>query len=113
MSTNTGNAGKGRRKGSRNRLPQEAREVLTAAIKSLSPNLEDWIRSVADGKRAKDPLMGNMVWERRPDPGLAASLTLQLAEYSVPKLARTEVANAQGQTLAITYVGLPPPGKSE
>jgi hypothetical protein len=30
-------------------------------------------------------------WIRRPDPGLALKLAMDMAEYHIPKLARTEI----------------------
>src|SRR5689334_4923023 len=69
----------GRQKGTPNKATAEARATFHAVFEKLAPEVEGWIREVAE-----------------TNPARAAELVLRLAEYFVPKLARTEIAGAEG-----------------
>ena len=69
----------GRQKGTPNKATAEARAAFGMVFEKLAPEVEGWILAVAE-----------------TDPARAAELVLRLAEYFVPKLARTEVAGAEG-----------------
>jgi hypothetical protein len=56
-------------------------------FEKLAPEVEGWIREVAE-----------------TDPARAAELVLRLAEYFVPKLARTEVAGVEGAEPLVVHV---------
>ena len=54
------------------------------------------LRSLREPGRLRSWLCGiarNLInnWLRRPDPGYAVTLALNVAEYHIPKLARTEI----------------------
>ena len=63
----------GRQKGTPNVVTREVREVFKLMFEGLAPDVEKWIRTTAE-----------------TDPSRAASLTLDLAEYHLPKLQRIE-----------------------
>ena len=80
----------GRVKGTPNKATAEIRSLFAKMLDGLAPEVEGWIRKVAED-----------------DPGRAADLTLKLAEFHVPKLARTEIAgdgDGEGGGLTIQVV---------
>jgi hypothetical protein len=62
--------------------------------------LAKWLASVADGEKAPRkrgaPAGTPVVWLRKPDPGLALRLAMDMTEYHIPKLARTEINGELG-----------------
>src|SRR5437868_5179896 len=86
----------GRQKGTPNKVTAEARAAFGMVFDKLAPEVEGWIREVAE-----------------TDPARAAELVLRLAEYFVPKLARIEVAepeDAEPLVVVIDLCGGSPPG---
>ena len=77
----------GRKPGVPNKATQEAREAVKAILDSNLPYLQSWIQSTAEG--IFDDLSGK--WVVAPNPAKACDIVQNLVEYSVPKLARTEV----------------------
>src|SRR5580658_3221651 len=88
------NAGKGRKAGVPNKATARSREVLAKIFEDNVETLEVWLKAVADGEKEPTADGVNGKWLRRPDPGLAARLMLDLAEFHVPKLARNELTGA-------------------
>ncbi len=96
-----GKAGPGRPKGRPNNATLGIREALTRVLEGNAENLLTWIASIAEGvkePRIEDgkPVLDQngepvMKWLRQPDPGYATRLILDMAEYQLPKLARTEL----------------------
>lgn len=93
------NAGKGRKKGSKNRAAKDVREAIARVLDSNTENFSRWLASVADGekeyryddegKAVKDDKGEHMFdWLRRPEPGNALKLALEMTEFQFPKLAR-------------------------
>ena len=68
------NAGKGRKKGTPNKATAAFRETVTKILEDNSENIQRWLAEVA-----------------AEDPKAAIDLITKLAEYSTPKLARTEM----------------------
>lgn len=103
-----GNKLGGRRKGVPNRTTAEVREVFKKILDDLAPEAEQWIRDTAAGvevERIDDE--GQTIKVRLPgDPKGAADLLLKLAEFHVPKLARTEVTGKDGEALTIKVMTL-------
>jgi hypothetical protein len=95
------NAGKGRKKGVPNKATTAAREALAALLRENAGLFQEWLTSVAKGE--KEPRMEDgkpvldehgkpiMKWLRAPDPGYAMRLALDVAEFHIPRLARTEI----------------------
>lgn len=77
----------GRKAGVPNKVTQEAREAVKALLDANLPYLQVWLQTTADG--VYDDLAGK--WIVPPNPGKACDIVQNLVEYSVPKLARTEV----------------------
>ena len=77
----------GRKPGVPNKATQEAREAVKAILDSNLPFIQSWIQSTAEG--IYDDLAGK--WIVQPNPAKACEIVQNLVEYSVPKLARTEV----------------------
>lgn len=67
---------------------QKVRRTLHLFLEANLGNLQKWIQQVADG----DP-----EHEVKPDPAEAFKLVTSLIEYSIPKLARTELAGDPDQ----------------
>jgi hypothetical protein len=77
----------GRQAGVPNKATAEAREAVKALLDDNLPYLQVWLQTTADG--VYDDLAGK--WIVPPNPGKACDIVQNLVEYSVPKLARTEV----------------------
>lgn len=82
-----GNAGKGRRKGSKNKASAELRAVVKQLTEGLAPEVEKWIKKGA-----------------KRNPIAAANLVVSLLEFAVPKLQRTELTGADGEPVMVTLV---------
>ena len=77
----------GRKPGVPNKATQEAREAVKALLDANLPFLQTWLQNTADG--IFDDQTGK--WIVPPNPAKACDIVQNLVEYSVPKLARTEV----------------------
>jgi hypothetical protein len=77
----------GRKPGVPNKATQEAREAVKAILDSNLPFIQSWIQSTADGIYDDQAEK----WIVQPNPAKACEIVQNLVEYSVPKLARTEV----------------------
>ena len=77
----------GRKAGVPNKVTQEAREAVKALLDANLPFLQTWLQTTADG--VVDDNTGKYIV--LPNPGKACDIVQNLVEYSVPKLARTEV----------------------
>ena len=77
----------GRKAGIPNKATTEAREAVKAILDSNLPFIQSWIQSTAEG--IFDDQAGK--WIVQPNPAKACEIVQNLVEYSVPKLARTEV----------------------
>jgi hypothetical protein len=99
----TGRKTGGRQEGTLNKATATVREAIARVLESNAENFGRWLASVAEGEKesekdqdGKPALDDNgkpkFTWLRRPDPGLAVKLAMDMAEYHIPKLARTEVS---------------------
>lgn len=94
VGANTGNAGKGRPKGSPNKATQDVRKAIAAFAEGTADQFSEWIQTLAYGD-------GDQV---KPDPGKAADLWLKAIEYHVPKLGRVEHTGEGGGPLVVEVV---------
>ena len=103
----------GRKKGTPNHVTTGARKRILALWDSIGPDMEDWLRRCAEGEpvpMVKDgtPVIdqaGNPVMVRRgEDPGKAFLAALQMLEYVLPKLGRTEVVGEGGGAITVRVV---------
>jgi hypothetical protein len=77
----------GRKAGVPNKATTEAREAIKALLDANIPFIQSWIQSTAEG--IFDDATGKYIVQ--PNPAKACEIVQNLVEYSVPKLARTEV----------------------
>lgn len=80
ISKNRGNAGKGRPKGSPNKITQEFRDTVKQLLDDNADNVAIWLTQVASGTE-----------DAKADPKGALDILSRLAEFAAPKLARTEM----------------------
>ena len=76
------NAGKGRPPGSPNKSTAMVREAIATLLERNSEKMDEWLQLVAYG----DESLGI-----KPQPDKALDIMQKMAEYHIPKLARTEV----------------------
>jgi hypothetical protein len=74
----------GRQKGTPNKSTASAREAIALFIEGNAYRLQIWLDEIA-----------------KKDPKAAYDCVLDLMEYHVPKLARTEIASPEGSALSI------------
>jgi hypothetical protein len=97
----------GRRKGVQNRATRDVRAAIARVLEGNAENFGRWLAKVAEGEKepATDkkgkPIVDEtgapkMRWLRKPDPGYAVKLAMDMAEYHIPKLARTEISGEIG-----------------
>jgi hypothetical protein len=77
----------GRKAGVPNKATTEAREAIKALLDANLPFIQSWIVATAEG--IYDDQAGKFIVQ--PNPAKACEIVQNLVEYSVPKLARTEV----------------------
>lgn len=95
-------SGGGSRKGRPNRATASVREAIKQVLETNTENFSKWLAAVAEGEKEYrfdddgQPIMdanGEQLfdWLRRPEPGTALKLAMDMNEYHMPKLARTTV----------------------
>jgi len=86
------NAGKGRPAGVPNKSTSNVREAIANLLDRNSEKMDEWLQLVAYG----DSELGV-----KPQPDKALDIMQKLAEYHIPKLARTEVVGDKDTPLEL------------
>lgn len=87
------NAGKGRPKGAVNKSTATVREAIATLLERNAEKMDEWLQMVAYG----DDSLGI-----KPAPDKALDIMQKMAEYHIPKLARTEVTGKDGDDLKVS-----------
>ena len=87
------NAGKGRPKGAVNKSTATVREAIATLLDRNAEKMDEWLQMVAYG----DDSLG-----LKPAPDKALDIMQKMAEYHIPKLARTEVTGKDGDDLKVS-----------
>jgi hypothetical protein len=90
-----GAPGPGRPKGVPNKSTMVVREAIANLLERNSEKMDEWLQLVAYG----DSELGV-----KPQPDKALDIMQKLAEYHIPKLARTEVVGDPNQPMTIKVV---------
>lgn len=93
----------GRKKGTPNKVTQEARLVFASLLDKKGPELEAMIDETRYGIEIEKQMPDGqtVVGRLNADPGKAADLVLKMAEFCIPKLARSEVSGADGGPIQV------------
>jgi len=86
----------GRPKGVPNKVTTEARELVKNILDANLPKIQEWLESTANGIRDE-----NDKYIVYPNPAKACDIVQNLIEYTVPKLARTEMVGDAKQPMQI------------
>lgn len=90
-----GAPGPGRPKGVPNKSTESVRKAIAMLLERNAENMDRWLTTVAEG----DEVRGI-----KPSPDKALDIMQKMAEYHIPKLARTEVTGAENGPLTIKVV---------
>lgn len=94
----------GRVKGVPNKSTRDVREAIARVLGDNTENFGKWLTMVAEGKKgtyADGRGKSRTAWLVKPDPGRAVEIAMNMAEYHIPKLARTELTGAEGGPINI------------
>lgn len=108
--------GGGSRKGIPNKATQTAREAFKQLVEGNAPTMHKWLMEVANGIPLMETVVENDVkvkrqaekngiplWIQPPQPEKALDIMQKMAEYHIPKLARTEVVGDANQPVVHIY----------
>lgn len=100
----------GRKPGAVNKATKTAREAFAMLVDGKAPELSKWLTQVADGipvidKDTKQQMERNgiPVWVAPPSPDKALDIVQRIAEYHIPKLARTELVGDEQRPVVHIY----------
>jgi len=104
------NAGKGRQKGVPNKATGVAREAFAMFVDGNAHKMQRWLDRVAEGvpvinadTKQQEERNGVPLWINPPAPATALDIIQRIAEYHIPKLARTEVVGDAKQPIVHIY----------
>jgi len=83
----------GRQLGTPNKASNHSRRAIAELVEGKVDKLSEWLDTVASGVRKVDPETGVETHDYliRPNPAKAFDMFMSVVEYSIPKLARTEI----------------------
>lgn len=90
-----GAPGPGRPKGIPNKSTEAVRTAIALLLERNAENMDRWLTTVAEGDETRGI---------KPAPDKALDIMQKMAEYHIPKLARTEVTGAENGPLTIKVV---------
>lgn len=94
----------GRKKGQPNKVTADARAAIAMFVDNNSHRLQGWLDAIADGVEGPPDEEGNKTYIIEPDPQKAFELFQSVIEYHVPKMARVEHSDPNGQALPVVQV---------
>lgn len=86
--------GSGRKKGTANKVTRDVREAIANVLQLNADNFGKWLAQVADGRKGyyvDTKGKRKEIYIVKPDPGKACDIAMNMAEYHIPKLQRTEL----------------------
>ena len=90
-----GAPGPGRPKGVPNKSTNAVREAIALLLERNAENMDRWLTTVAEGDEERGI---------KPAPDKALDIMQKMAEYHIPKLARTEVTGAENGPITVKVV---------
>jgi hypothetical protein len=87
------NAGKGRVRGVPNKATSIVRDAIANLLERNADKMDEWLQLVACGDEDKG---------LKPAPDKALDIMQKMAEYHIPKLARTELTGADGGDVKVS-----------
>ena len=94
----------GRRVGTPNRVTTDVREAFVSLMQLNAANFAGWLATVANGQRSRYRGSDRKLHEFyvvKPDPAKALEIMISMAEYHIPKLARTEHAGGIDHSVTV------------
>jgi hypothetical protein len=107
----------GRAAGTPNKATADVRAAIAQLLESNVDNFSVWLAAVAAGEKEAEPItdedgkpildpvtqkpLVDLNWLRRPDPATALKLAMDMAEFHIPKLARTELTGKDGNAIQV------------
>jgi hypothetical protein len=89
--------GRGRPKGAINKSTGMVREAIATLLERNADKMDEWLQLVA---------YGDTELNIKPAPDKALDIMQKMAEYHIPKLARTEVTGKDGDDLKVSVTWL-------
>jgi hypothetical protein len=94
----------GKPRGAANKATSLARTAIAQFVEGNVERLNGWLQTIAEGTPSSYAMdeQGNQVvdkWLIKPDPRGAFDCLMNVCEYHIPKLARTEMTGKDGKDL--------------
>ena len=96
----------GRSKGTPNKVTKDVREAFATFVEKGSDEFAAWLRSVAEGTKETYRDEDGNERERyvvQPNPARAFDMVMQAAEFTIPKLQRTEHTGDDNNPIVVEH----------